>query len=196
MARRSIVTRKDLERLYPTADLDEFAPTHWVKLIDTRSRKVLREDAVVLGEPEGKNAIQYACTPRGPEPTYALVPPRRWQCLEQHGLVRAQRVKYVPDYVRPTESEDGVVYFIQSTGPQREIKIGWSQDVPTRKAGLQTANAHKLVVIGVVPAKWEMEAALHARFAHLRMEGEWFRDAPEIHAFLAENGIDPIPPDL
>jgi len=41
----------------------------------------------------------------------------------------------------------------------------------------------------------EDEAALHARFAHLRMEGggeEWFRDAPEIHAFIAENATKPI----
>jgi len=149
VAGRSIVTRKALERLYPDATLDEFVPTHWIKLVDARTRKVLREDAVVLSGPEERHGIRYAKTPQSTEPTYALIPPDRWQCLERHGVVRAQPVKYVPDYVRPSD-RTGYVYFVQSTGPARSIKIGWSQHLDNRRATLQTANAHKLVVIGVI----------------------------------------------
>jgi hypothetical protein len=188
----SIVTRRVLERLYPTAELEGFEPTHWVELIDTRSGKVIREDAVVLGDPEGPNKIRYACTPRSEDPVYALIPPNRWQCLDQHGLVRGAPVRYLSDYVPPAE-RDGVVYFVQSTGPARSIKIGWSQDVERRISELQTANAHRLVLLGTVPGKMEREAALHAQFAHLRMEAEWFRDAPEIHAFIEEHATGPIP---
>lgn len=192
VGRRSIVTRKALERLYPEADLEEFEPTHWVELVDARTQRVARKDAVVLSPPEGRHGVQYGRTPRSSEPSYALIPPNRWQCLDRHGTVRARPVKYVPDYVRPADRL-GYVYFLQSTGPARSIKIGWSQDLQSRRASLQTANAHKLVVIGAVEGRMEDEAALHARFEHLRMEGEWFRDAPEIHAFIAENATAPIP---
>jgi hypothetical protein len=197
VARRSIVSRKALERLYPSVDVGDFKPTHWLELVDMRTRKVLREDAVVLGAPEGPNKIRYACTPRGSEPTYALVPPNRWQCLEAHGMVRAQPVKYVPDYVRPSDRV-GYVYFMQSTGPARSIKIGWSQYLDNRRASLQTANAHKLVIIGIMEGRMEDEAALHARFAYLRTGGgkEWFQNSSEIHAFIAENATVPIDPPV
>lgn len=190
-SRGTIVTRKALERLYSGDVPDDFVPTHWVELVDMRTQEKLREDAVVLGKPEGPHAIRYAWCPGEEDPRYSLIPPGRWQCLEQHGLVRARPVKYVPDYVRPGERE-GHVYFVQSRGPGGPVKIGWSQDVERRIAELQTANAHKLVLLGRVKGTMEREAALHAQFAHLRMEAEWFRDAPEIHAFIAENGIAPI----
>ena len=118
--------------------------------------------------------------------------PERWQPLEQHGIVRARAVKYMPDYVRPSD-RFGHVYFVQSTGPGGPIKIGWSQDITRRVGELQTANAHALRLIGKIAGTLQDEAAMHARFAHLRMEAEWFRDAPEIHAHLAENGSVPIP---
>lgn len=191
VASRSTISRKALERLYPGADLEGFVPTHWVEVLDGRSRKVLHEDAVVLGEPEGQHGIRYAHTPRVEEPKYACIPPERWQCLERHGMVRARVVKYVPDYVLPTDRM-GNVYFVQSSGPAAPIKIGWSQDVERRIAELQTANAHKLVLLGTVAGTMEREAALHAQFAYLRMEAEWFRNAPEIHAFIAANGSVPI----
>lgn len=190
MASPSIVTKKVLEDLYPNADLDAFVPTHWVQLVDRHMRKVVREDAVVLSSPQGDIGIQYATCPGDAEPRYARVPPDRWQCLDRHGLVRARAVKYVPGYVRPSDRL-GFVYFVQS-GEGGPIKIGWSQDTTRRVAELQTANAHKLVLLGMVPGTMEDEAAMHVHFGHLRMEAEWFQNAPEIHAFIVENGSTPI----
>ena len=187
-----IITRKTLEHWYPGVDLEGFVPTHWVELLDTRTRKVIREDAVVLGEPEGEVAVRYAVCLGDTEPRYAVVPPERWQPLEQHGIVRARAVKYVPDYVRPGDRL-GHVYFVQSSGPGGPIKIGWSQDIPRRVGELQTANAHALRVIGKIEGTMQDEAAMHVRFAHLRMEAEWFRDAPEIHALLTDSGSAPMP---
>lgn len=191
MAVRRIVSRRDLERHYPGVGLDEFVPTHWVELLDTQSREVIREDAVALGDPEGYVGVRYGSCPGDADPRYAAVPPDRWQCLERHGIVRARSVKYVPDYVRPADRL-GYVYFMQSGGPGGPIKIGWSQDLHRRKAELQTANAHRLRVLGKIEGTLEDEAAFHARFAHLRMEAEWFRDAPEIHDFLRQNATRPI----
>ena len=86
------------------------------------------------------------------------------------------------EYTAPLDRE-GFVYFVQSGG-DGPIKIGWTQDLDRRIGELQTANAHPLRLIGYLPGSMRDEGAMHARFGHLRMEAEWFRNSPEIHAFL------------
>jgi len=44
-------------------------------------------------------------------------------------------------------------------------------------------------LLGCVTADCWSEVRLHARFRHLRMRGEWFRPAPELHDFIKEHGI-------
>jgi hypothetical protein len=67
-----------------------------------------------------------------------------------------------------------VIYFIKDTASQA-IKIGYSATPKKRLAGLQTGNAHKLVLLGSVPGKPDEEQAFHGKFAQHRLEGEWFK---------------------
>lgn len=189
---RVIVSREDLEALYPGSDLEGFEPNFRIEHYDPRTRKVYREDLVRLEE--GNSEVRYAYLPGREEPSYANVrhgAGERWQCLDVHGVVRASPVRFRPDYVRPNDRV-GHVYFVQSEGPARSIKIGWSQDVDRRVLELQTANAFPLRVLGKIEGTLRDEAALHVRFAHLRLEAEWFRDDEEIHRYLEQNGSGPI----
>lgn len=77
------------------------------------------------------------------------------------------------------------VYFIQgaSGGP---IKIGTSRDVEDRIRGLQSCSPVRLVLLGVAAGDIRLERALHRRLAPHRLHGEWFADAPEVKAAIAE----------
>lgn len=176
-----VVTRADLERLYPERVIDDFVPTHRVELVDGRTGEALRHDYVRL-EPADERGVRFALTPDTRQPSYAVIPGGKWQNLDRHGVVRDTPILYRPDYVRPAE-RDGHVYFVQA-GEDGPIKIGWSQDVPRRIAELQVANASRLRLVGMVRGRMQDEAATHERFAHLRLGAEWFADDPEIRAYL------------
>ena len=177
MARKPlIVTLGDLEDRYPGIDLGDFKPTHFVQ---TRGHS--GSDFVRLDEPE-KSGIAFAFLPAKEDPTYAVIPGGKWQNLDVAGIVEADIVRYDANWI-PLHERDGHVYFVES-GTDGPIKIGWSQDVERRIAELQVANAHKLRLLGVVPGTMQKESDLHATFAHLRMEAEWFQNSPEIHEYL------------
>lgn len=75
------------------------------------------------------------------------------------------------------------VYFL-SDGDA--IKIGHaSGKLERRVSGIQTGHPGELVVLGAFPADIYGEMELHARFAHLRIRGEWFRSDPELLDFIA-----------
>lgn len=64
------------------------------------------------------------------------------------------------------------------------IKIGISHDIPARLRALQSASPTKLTLLLAYPGtEWD-ERELHHMFRDLRLEGEWFRDAPIIQAYL------------
>jgi hypothetical protein len=180
VGRSLIVTREDVVARYPDAP-EDFAPTHRVEVSDPRAGRVIRQDLVVLADADGE--IAYARDGHGEE-VYGVLSTGLWQCFETHGRITVRDVRYRARYV-PVNEREGLVYFVQA-GEDGPIKIGWSQHLDHRKASLQTANAHKLRVLGTVPGTRRREAALHAQFAHLRMEGgeEWFRNSFEIHEFL------------
>lgn len=189
MARRPIVTRADIEDCYPGVD-ESFVPTHRVRVLDTRDRtRVLRLDYVRVSE-TSDHGVQYAYGPDDGRPLYGILSTGLWQSLEIHGRVDAKRIKYDAHFI-PMNEREGLIYFTQA-GEGGPIKIGWSQHLDQRTANLQTANAHRLEVLGTVPGTPETEAALHARFAHLQMEGEWFRNSSEIHDFLRESAVKPL----
>lgn len=82
----------------------------------------------------------------------------------------------------PLPLPTGFVYFIQSIdgGP---VKIGYSKDPESRARNLQTAE--ELVVLATLPGSYKLEADLHHKYASIRMNGEWFQDAPELMEFIA-----------
>ena len=74
------------------------------------------------------------------------------------------------------------VYFI-SNG--EAIKIGVSKDVVERMRGLQTASSRPLRLMAFLPgATGRDEAMLHRKFAHLRLNGEWFRPEAELLEYV------------
>lgn len=182
MAPRTILSRVDVERLYPFHEVPvDFVPTHRVELLDWHTREVLLTDAVALGPVEGE--VRFGFIPGQTRPRYSVISNGKWASCDRHGLVRAQPIRYAPNYVPPSE-RDGFVYFVVR-GFDGPIKIGWSQDVERRVSELQTANAEPLRLIGKIPGRMIDESRMHGQFAHLRMEAEWFQNSPEIHEFLA-----------
>lgn len=87
--------------------------------------------------------------------------------------------------VLPITNDDGYVYFIRSE-KTHAIKIGYTAGrIEDRLSALQTAHPYKLEAIAVSRGSREYEKALHARFAKLRLEGEWFEPHPDLLAFIA-----------
>jgi hypothetical protein len=86
-----------------------------------------------------------------------------------------------------------VIYFAQSVdgGP---VKIGTAVDVDRRIAQLEAYYGRQLAVLAILPGGPDEEAAIHERFAHLRLDGkgrcgrqpEQFRPAADLMAFIGK----------
>jgi hypothetical protein len=81
------------------------------------------------------------------------------------------------------------VYFVQA-GEDGPIKIGRTTGDPIRRLkDLQTASPYTLRLIGVKETSETLtERLVHQRFAHLSLSGEWFSPAPDLLAFIADDG--------
>ncbi len=97
------------------------------------------------------------------------------------------------DWTRLTRSQDCwcYVYFVR-VGDR--VKIGRATDPGARIRALQTAHPEALSLVLAIPAHAALEAAIHARFAHLKTRGEWFRVAPDLVAFVeaVQSGVNPV----
>lgn len=82
-------------------------------------------------------------------------------------------------------NREGTFIYVLRRGDAGPVKIGVSKSPEARLAKLQTACAEPLALLRVLPGGQEREAALHARFAHLRLEGEWFRPDEDLLKFFA-----------
>lgn len=72
------------------------------------------------------------------------------------------------------------LYAIQA-GQEGPVKIGVTKGSPRdRLRTLQTGNHEQLRGLAAWRAYPGDEAALHERFAHARIRGEWFRPVPEL----------------
>lgn len=93
--------------------------------------------------------------------------------------------------IRKAVSSGGCIYFVQGENSQR-IKIGFSKDPVKRIAALATGCPEPIKVLGAIDGSQAGERALHLKFAHLRVVGEWFRNGPDlvthIEAALATPG--------
>lgn len=77
-----------------------------------------------------------------------------------------------------------VLYFIEA-GPGGPIKIGVTDDLSARLKQLDTGCPFELSVLATFPGTEIHEAALHAKFSHLLLKGEWFASAPELVDYIA-----------
>lgn len=74
------------------------------------------------------------------------------------------------------------IYFIRVN---EFVKVGHSTNPSARVQTLQTSNPYPVELLGVVPGDTEVEAALHKQLAHLRTNGEWFEDSPEVRDIIS-----------
>lgn len=65
-----------------------------------------------------------------------------------------------------------MIYYVQRRDT-REIKIGWSRNVPNRMTTLR-AECGPIDLLAVTPGERAEEQALHRRFAWFSTRGEWF----------------------
>lgn len=85
------------------------------------------------------------------------------------------------------------VYFIRR-GLTGDVKIGSASDPVKRLKQLQTGQSAPLRLMRLFCGELQEERALHARFAHLSIAGEWFRFHPDM---LGDVGLPPAPlPDF
>ena len=79
---------------------------------------------------------------------------------------------------------DAHVYFFQQPG---FIKIGWSKNWRKRLVTIQLSTPQKINVLATYRGGRPMEQRLHEMFAAHRATGEWFREHPDILAFIEQN---------
>lgn len=77
------------------------------------------------------------------------------------------------------------VYFVRMHMNDGPIKIGTSWNTYARFTNLLTASPYELTYLGDIAGGREREHEFHARFARLRMLGEWFHPDPELIAHIS-----------
>lgn len=81
------------------------------------------------------------------------------------------------------------VYFIRNNRTA-SYKIGFSETPEQRVKALQTASEDDLTVVLVMKRAGKgTEAALHSKWEHLKLRGEWFQSDPEIEDYIILEGI-------
>ena len=80
------------------------------------------------------------------------------------------------------------VYFIQDEDGY--IKIGYSENVDKRIAGLQTSSRQKLTLLGAVRGDQSLEALYHRVFKSDRVRGEWFYPSQRLLRMIEEELAD------
>jgi hypothetical protein len=138
----------------------------------------------LVGIRQRKRSWQASVTVRGH--TYAKNFPiatsieemRAWRAY-QRGSPDARVESTVQPGQRPYGSL--YIYFIQC-GPF--VKIGRASDPHYRLRELQAGNPEELTLLATVLDASVLEGAVHDRFKHLRIRGEWFRLEPDLREFI------------
>lgn len=84
------------------------------------------------------------------------------------------------------------VYFV-TCREANSVKIGNSLEPHARLLEIQWGCPLELRLEAVLPGGHEEEFALHARFADVRLRGEWFAINEIIEAIIAANPVGPAP---
>ena len=107
----------------------------------------------------------------------------RLEVVPADPIVQARAGKMLEKYdARPAGVKR--VYFIQQ-GEDGPIKIGFTVDLRKRLVALRTSTPHPLRLLLEVPGGEDVERDWHKRFAHVRLNGEWFRPDDELLQAIA-----------
>lgn len=109
--------------------------------------------------------------------------------VEQYAANRANPLgKFLAPAVeamdRSVAKRDGSRVYFARAGDR--IKVGWSKNVATRIAQLQTGNPDPIQLLATTPGGRSLEREVHSRFADARVTGEWFSATPELLAYIAD----------
>lgn len=117
-----------------------------------------------------------------------------WVWREAHDKHCSLFVQFhVQEWLKGVKKIPRWVYFFRDS--RNRIKIGISANVNDRMKGIQSGLGEGLVLLGVLPdASEELEKEMHAKFAHLRLGGEWFEPGEDLLAYIAENAQQLDPP--
>lgn len=74
------------------------------------------------------------------------------------------------------------------------IKVGNSAEPIVRLVTLRRRYRCDFTLLGMVRGGVRSEARVHQHFAALRLDGEFFRPAPELLAFIASPNLEQLPP--
>jgi hypothetical protein len=85
-----------------------------------------------------------------------------------------------------------MIYFIQIVNKDKFIKIGYSSNVYARLMDLQVGNPYELVLLATMAGEYEVEDAIHEKFAKYRVRGEWFEPHNKILRYISKNGTQEI----
>jgi hypothetical protein len=79
----------------------------------------------------------------------------------------------------------GFVYFIAAGDPIQHVKVGYTGGDPRKRLkALQTANPHKLTILGFVLGNEDYERELHDVMRDYRLAGEWFEYTPHVERII------------
>lgn len=133
--------------------------------------------------------VTLAATPQCSEATARALTDQLRQSLSELRQSLSEKNRLAAQLPRsPRPATTSSVYFIQ-TGVYDDdpIKIGVAYSVATRLSQLQTGSPWELRLLGTIPGGVAEESALHKRFSHLHIRGEWFEGASELLSFIAES---------
>jgi hypothetical protein len=99
---------------------------------------------------------------------------REWQGCFDGASQEAKTNGSLPAFV----NDNACVYFIGADfGP---VKIGFTGNLRRRLESIQNGYPERIRVLAYATGGRMLEASYHRRFASYRMNGEWFRRAPEL----------------
>ena len=107
---------------------------------------------------------------------------RRAEERKQASLARAEPSPWMAPVV-DIPARGPVVYFIQRGG-DGPVKIGFSKNPKGRLSSLQTGIPERLHLLGIVDGGKAEEQRLHRYFAAYGIQGEWFKPAPDLMAYI------------
>jgi hypothetical protein len=103
----------------------------------------------------------------------SLAQMRRWRNEQETRMKYAALNGKAPAAKLLKRSPDGWCYLYVIMG-ENVVKIGRATNPNERLRELQTGHHIPLKLVAAVPAHADLEAAVHKKFAHLKMSGEWF----------------------
>lgn len=154
----------------------------------------LFHDITYLGDEQWVHKIRESCAAQGYSAEIDKCPPGRresvrwggnlWIFHTLHSCTESHHKK-CSEWFHTLDRSKHDLYVIKCDSVPPNYKIGIASHTATRLSTLQRSSPFELELVAVLPGGGRRaEVAIHRRFAHLRLRGEWFRESPELLSFI------------